>query len=202
MSEPRRMRPRCRGRRPSRPALRTGTSADGERTSEPGCFAGARNDQAFSRRIGVRVLRTTTTPSKILPSVERPQGGGAPKGASNHCPHGAIGSRHLQGASGAEAARCRGPLAFRRSDRGACPSDRTLRLSPGRASRERAGRRRYPHRQSRLNGAPRAPVVVPEGTMPGPPRRGVTKPARRNRTCSASGIVSRSVPRMSKISRP
>ena len=32
------------------------------------------------------------------------------------------------------------------------------------------GRRRYPHRRSRLSGAPRAPVVVPEGTMPGRPR--------------------------------
>jgi len=42
-----------------------------------------------------------------------------------------------EGALGAEAARCRGPLAFRRSDRGARQSDRTLRLSPGHASRER-----------------------------------------------------------------
>ena len=38
------------------------------------------------------------------------------------------------------------------------------------------GRRRYPHRRSRLSGAPRAPVVVPEGTMPGPPEDGSQLP--------------------------
>jgi hypothetical protein len=46
------------------------------------------------------------------------------------------------------------------------------------------GRRRYPRRQSRLSGAPRAPVVMPAGTMPGPPGSGVTSPARRYRTRS------------------
>jgi hypothetical protein len=47
----------------------------------------------------------------------------------------------------------------------------------------RRGRRRYRHRRSRLSGAPRTPVVVPQGTMP-EPGNGVTSPARRNRTRS------------------
>jgi len=70
---------------------------------------------------------------------------------------------------------------------------------------------RYPRRHSRLSQAPGAPVIVPEGhgsgiwrfafpqtastvVMPGPPGSAVTNRARRNRTRSASGIVSRSVP--------
>jgi hypothetical protein len=53
---------------------------------------------------------------------------------------------------------------------------------------------RYPHRRSRLNEAPRTPVIMPEGTMPGPPGSGVTSPARRNRTRSAIRCVSRSRP--------
>jgi hypothetical protein len=49
------------------------------------------------------------------------------------------------------------------------------------------GRRRYPRRHSRLSKAPCTPVVMPEGTMPGPPGSGVTSPARRNRTRSIDG---------------
>jgi hypothetical protein len=45
-----------------------------------------------------------------------------------------------------------------------------------------SGCRRYPHHRPRLSDAPRAPVVVPEGTMPGPPGDEVTSSARRNRT--------------------
>ncbi len=69
------------------------------------------------------------------------------------------------------------------------------------------GCRRYPHRQSRLSEAPRAPVIMPEGkavcicancvhllALPGPPGSGVTSPARRNRTRSAIRCVSRSRP--------
>ena len=52
---------------------------------------------------------------------------------------------------------------------GTCQSDRTLRLSPGPRFARRRGRRRYRRRRSRLSGAPRTPVVVPEGTMPEPP---------------------------------
>jgi hypothetical protein len=39
----------------------------------------------------------------------------------------------------------------------------------------RRGRRRYPRRRSRLSGAPRAPVVVPEGSMPEPPEARVAR---------------------------
>jgi hypothetical protein len=55
-------------------------------------------------------------------------------------------------------------------------------LSPGRAScrRENAGVTRII--TSACSGAPRTPVVMPEGTIPGPPGSGVTSPARRNRT--------------------
>jgi len=56
------------------------------------------------------------------------------------------------------------------------------RLSPGRASceREDAG---VTHTIERTHSdAPRAPVIMPAGSMPRPPGSGVTKPARRNRT--------------------
>jgi len=84
---------------------------------------------------------------------------------------------------------------------GACPDERTSGLSPGRASREiKETRRRYPRRHSRLSGAPRTPIVMPEGTMPGPPGSGVTNPARGNRTRSVSRCVSR--PRPSRARFP
>jgi len=44
----------------------------------------------------------------------------------------------------------------------------------------------YPHHRQRLSEAPRAPVVMPAGTMPGPPGSGVTSPARGNRTRSVN----------------
>jgi hypothetical protein len=56
------------------------------------------------------------------------------------------------------------------------------------------GRGCYPRRHTRLSGAPRAPVVMPAGTMPGPPGSGVTSPARRNRT--------RSINRLSPVTSP
>jgi hypothetical protein len=62
--------------------------------------------------------------SKDSPSREKAEGGGAPKGASNQCPRGAIRCCHLN------------VLRARCPRRGARQSDRTLRLSPGRASRE------------------------------------------------------------------
>ena len=58
---------------------------------------------------------------------------------------------------------------------------------------------RYPQRHSRLSEAPRAPVVMPAGTMPGPPGSGVTSPARRNRTRSMFKCVSRTRPSISEI---
>jgi hypothetical protein len=74
------------------------------------------------------------------------------------------------------------------------PSGASPRLSPKRASacaqpRPRftrtSGCGRYPHHQSRLSEAPRTPVVMPAGTMPGPPGSGSHSSARGHRTRSA-----------------
>jgi hypothetical protein len=71
------------------------------------------------------------------------------------------------------------------------PSGASPRLLPKRASalaqpRPRfaptSGCGRYPHHQWRLSEAPRAPVVMPAGSMPGPPECGVHGSARRHRT--------------------
>jgi hypothetical protein len=101
-------------------------------------------------------------------------------------------------ASGAEAARSRRPLAFRRST--AALARATERSNSAQAALHAKGRRRrYPRRQSRLSGAPRAPVVVPKGTMPGPPGGWVTNPARRNRTRSTNRPPRVDVPRLGEI---
>jgi hypothetical protein len=62
-------------------------------------------------------------------------------------------------------------------------------------------RRRYLRLESRLSEAPRAPVVMPEGTMPGPPGSGVTSPARRNRTRSINWLSPVDVPDVSETAR-
>jgi len=62
-------------------------------------------------------------------------------------------------------------------------------------------RRRYLRLESRLSEAPRTPVVVPEGTMPGPPGSGVTSPARRNRTRSINWLSPVDVPDVSETAR-
>ncbi len=61
------------------------------------------------------------------------------------------------------------------------------------------GCRRYPRRQSHLSGAPRAPVVMPAGTIPGPPGSGVTSPARRNRTRPIHRLSPVDVPEVGEI---
>jgi hypothetical protein len=99
------------------------------------------------------------------------------------CPRGAIRCCHLK----ALWARKR-PDVGGRSPSGApqrrLPERPNAPTQPGPRFAQRRGRRHYPRRRSRLSGAPRAPVIVPEGTMPGPPENGVTSPARRNRTRS------------------
>ena len=62
-------------------------------------------------------------------------------------------------------------------------------------------RRRYLRLESRLSEAPRAPVVMPEGSMPGPPGSGVTSPARRNRTRSINWLSPVDVPDVSETAR-
>ena len=140
------------------------------------------NTKSFSRRVCVRVLLTTMH-QKDSPSREKAEGSGAPKGASNQCPRGAIRCCHLN----ALRARCPHPTlprlrgrAGRGSPSGAPPRRLPKRpnasAQPGPRFTRKRGRGRCPRRRSRLSGAPRAPVVVPEGTMPGPPEDGSQLP--------------------------
>ena len=76
----------------------------------------------------------------------------------------------------------RGPLASRRAAAALAPA--TERQDSAQAALHAKHDANYLRRESRLSGAPRAPVVVPEGSMPEPPENGVTSPARRNRTRS------------------
>ena len=131
---------------------------------------------------------------KISPSRAKGRGRRSAQRRIQPCPRGAIRMLPPECASGAEAAQCRG-----RSPSGAPP--RRLPERPNASAQPRprfaraGGRRRYPRRQSRLSGAPRAPIVVPEGTMPGPPGGEVTNPARRNRTRSTNRPPPVDVPR-------
>jgi hypothetical protein len=163
----------------------------------PPLRGGGRNRISFSRRMSVRVL------SKRFPRASQiTKGGGAPTGASSgmSAPHARV--LPLERASGAVARHT--PRRYRlkalraRSPLGAPPRylPRKLmpRLSPGRASceREDAGVTRTIERTH--SDAPRAPVIMPAGSMPRPPGSGVTNPARRNRTRSVSRCVSRPRP--------
>jgi len=105
--------------------------------------------------------------TKIMRKQRR---GGAPKGASSHG-RPSFPSLSLRKVSGGGSAAILARIArLPALHGGACPDERTSGLSPGRASRElKETRRRYPRRHSRLSGAPRTPIVMPEGTMPGPP---------------------------------
>jgi hypothetical protein len=139
------------------------------------------NTKSFSRRTCVRVVLTTTH-QKIRRPAKKPREAERRKAHASMSAHrrqvSAVCATRLR----AEAARRRGPLAFRRS--AAALAKATERFgSAGPRFTRRRGRRRYRHRRSRLSGAPRTPVVVPQGTMP-EPGNGVTSPARRNRTRS------------------
>jgi hypothetical protein len=50
------------------------------------------------------------------------------------------------------------------------------------------GRRRYPRRHPRLSEAPRTPVLMPEGTMPGPPGSGLQHPPAGTAPAPCSGV--------------
>jgi hypothetical protein len=65
-----------------------------------------------------------------------------------------------------------GALAFRRSV-AALVAGRTLTTRSRPRFTRRGGNGRYPRRSSRLSQAPGAPVVMPAGTMPGPPGSGL-----------------------------
>jgi hypothetical protein len=98
----------------------------------------------------------------------------------------------------AAARQSRGALAFRRSTAALAPA--TERQDSAQAALHAdAARGRYPRHHRRLSGAPRAPVVVPEGTMPRPPGSEVTNPARRNRARPTDRLSPVDVPSMSGI---
>jgi len=114
------------------------------------------------------------------------RGSEAPKGASNHGrpllsslpPTGPRLSRarlHNSGGGlgGGSAAR----LAMTRSPSGApwrrLPERANAPAQPRPRFTRTRGYGRYPHRYSRLSEAPRASVIVPRGTMPGPPGSGL-----------------------------
>jgi hypothetical protein len=164
----------------------TGSATKQSRSCAPelDCFAGARNDEAFSRRARVRGLLTTTQPQKFLPSRGKSRGRRSAERRIHPCPR--IADKFPQSVQPV-CARKR-PDVGGRSPSGAprrrLPKRPNASAQPRPRFTRRRGRRRYPRRRSRLSGAPRAPVVVPEGSMPEPPENGVTSPARRNRTRS------------------
>jgi hypothetical protein len=84
---------------------------------------------------------------------------------------------------------------------GACPRRANARTQPRPRFTRNTMRRRYLRLESRLSEAPRTPVVMPEGTMPGPPGSGVTSPARRNRTRSINWLSPVDVPDVSETAR-
>jgi hypothetical protein len=118
------------------------------------------------------------------------KGGGAPTGASSNHQRHTLACYHanmLRPRKRATQTNVTACLCFGRARLSALrerylPRKLMPRLSPGRAScdREDAG---VTHIIERTHSdAPRAPVIVPAGSMPGPPGSGVTSPARRNRT--------------------
>ena len=141
-------------------------------TSPPCAPSGARPSPCRGGQIDSR-SRDAPAPEflqKPLQKVSPQRGGGAPTGAPS------IGrtERMRQRAH-------RSPLASRRSTAALARQLNATAQPRPRFTRAR-GRRCYPRRHSRLSEAPRAPVVMPAGSMPGPPGSGVTSPARRNRT--------------------
>jgi hypothetical protein len=159
----------------------------------------ARNDRhkfSFSRRIRVRALPNHQAKNEAsvfklrLAFIKRGEWSADRRIHPLSAPHRQ--TLPLADASGAEAVPARTARLSALHD-GACPGERTPGLSPGRASRGRADGC-YPRLRPRLSGAPRAPVVMPAGTMPGPPGSGVTSPACRNRA--------RSINRLSPVTSP
>jgi len=86
----------------------------------------------------VRVLLTTMH-QKDSPSREKAEGGGAPKGACIHVRASQTSFRSLRNPSARGSGPTSGAARLPALRGGACQSDRTLRLSPGRASREGEG---------------------------------------------------------------
>ena len=125
----------------------------------------------------------------------RKKGGAAPKGA---CHPLSAPSSDWEGGRGSDPNGDRSPSGapLRRLPRRA-----NARTQPRPRFTRNTMRRRYLRLESRLSEAPRAPVVMPEGTMPGLPGSGVTIPARRNRTRPVNWLSPVDVPDVSETAR-
>ncbi len=174
--------------------------------------AAGRSGKKQVRSRGAFCVRALPTDHAQGFASRRKKGGGAPKGAIHPLAAPAQTSvRSLRHSSACAAAGDRRQVHAvcaliyfgARSPSGASP--RLLSQRPNAATQPRPcfartrGCRRYPRRQSRLSGAPRAPLVMPAGTMPKPPGSGVTSPARRNRTRPIHRLSPVDVPEVSEI---
>ena len=160
-------------------------------------------ENPFSRRDCVRGL-----PSQR--SARRKKGGEAPKDASHplsapillegrRCGSGPLQtSLHSQACAVCATYLLAGTARLPALRGGACPGERTPELSPGRASRETRCEGVSSALESRLSKAPCTPVLMPAGSLPGPPGSGVTSPARRNRTRSINWLSPADVPDVSE----
>ena len=134
--------------------------------------------KSFPRRACARVLLTTTTPAPKIDSLpatkDSPPAIKGRRSAErrNH----PFAARHQQALPLIDArARQRAPSGAR-SPSGASP--RRSRTRPNVSTQPRPrftpinGCGRYPHHDWRLSEAPRAPILLPAGSMPGPPGSG------------------------------
>ena len=120
------------------------------------------------------------------PTRNKARGGGASRGASNHAALGRRGSglwRKARSPFGAPPRRLR-----RRPNARTQPRPRFTRSNI-------CGR--YPHHRPRLSEAPRSPVVLPAGTMPGPPGSGLRNRPREPRSLHLQDRI-RNVPLVSE----
>jgi hypothetical protein len=160
------------------------------RRRSTGLLRSARND-AFSRCICIRVMRQTAR--NPLPPQQQKEGDGAPTGALNHGPRHTFRCCHLKVLRARKRAtlpdvaiqKCCGRARLSALRKRLLPRRPNALTQPRPRFTRTNGCRRYPHHRSRLSDAPRAPVVVPEGTMPRPPGNGVCRSVRRNRSRSA-----------------
>jgi hypothetical protein len=125
------------------------------------------------------------------------KGGGAPKGATIHCPRHTNRCRHLK-VRGRGSALFRGALAFRRFAAALVAATERVDSAQAVLHAMKCDGVTFAF-GSRLSQAPGAPVVMPAETMPEPPGSGVTSPARRNRTRPIHRLSPVDVPEVSEI---
>jgi len=125
------------------------------------------------------------------------EGGGAPTGAYHplSAPHSRMSPSESAG-RGSASSGMRSPIGAspRRSSRR--PNART---QPRPRFTRNTMRRSYLRLDSRLSGAPRTPVVMPEGTMPGPPESGTQLPPAGTALAPWSGVSRGHVPHRARF---